>query len=116
MLLRLLDHGFALVADDRVILEDGLARAGPGLAGLLEIRGIGILRLPFVDAVPVRLAVRLTSECPARLPWPARLDAANVPLLDLDPRLISAATRVRMAMDCVLGRVGQLAGFAAVGC
>ena len=38
--LRLLDRGFLLVADDQVLIEDGVARAPPPLAGLLELRGL----------------------------------------------------------------------------
>ena len=42
LLLRLLDRGFMLVADDQVdIGADGLARAPDSLAGLLEVAGLG---------------------------------------------------------------------------
>ncbi len=60
--LRLIDDGATLVADDRVIAE---ARAGrlhlsapAGIAGLIELRGVGIVRLPFGHA-PARLVLRL---------------------------------------------------------
>src|SRR6516162_9304950 len=48
--LRLLDCGFMLVADDRVEVEGGVARPPPALAGLLEVRGLGILRLPYLQS------------------------------------------------------------------
>ena len=54
--LRLLDHGFLLVADDRVDIEAGRARAPAALAGLLEVRGLGIFRLPFRTDVRLVLA------------------------------------------------------------
>ena len=48
--LRLIDRGARLVADDRVDLlvsDNGvIARAPETLAGLLEVRGLGILRVP----------------------------------------------------------------------
>ena len=36
LVLRLLDRGFTLVADDRVVIEDGHASAPAALAGLLQ--------------------------------------------------------------------------------
>ncbi len=48
LLLRLLERGFALVADDWVEVTDGWASSNPAGAGLLEVRGVGILRLPYV--------------------------------------------------------------------
>src|SRR5271154_890830 len=69
--LRLLEVGFALVADDRVDIRDGLARAPEALAGLLEVRGLGIVRLAHVSAARVVLAVELGGEV-ARLPAPRR--------------------------------------------
>ena len=67
------EKGCTLVADDRVVLrsENGrvVAAAPTALAGLLEIRGQGILRLPFVSPAPVELVVDLrpAAECP-RMP------------------------------------------------
>ena len=57
LLLRLLGRGWDLVADDQVELmaEDGtlVARTPAPLAGMMEVRGIGLLRdLPHVVAVP----------------------------------------------------------------
>ena len=114
LLLRLLDHGFDLVADDRVLIEDGIARPRPGWEGLLEVRGLGILRLRFAAEAVLRLAVRLSPAPVARLPVPARLDGLDLPVIALDPVAASAAHRVRLAMDCLSGEVGQIAGFASV--
>lgn len=61
--LRLLARGATLVADDRVILSarEGVlwARAPERLAGLLEVRGLGIVALPFAGEGRIALAVRL---------------------------------------------------------
>ena len=46
LVLRLLHHGFTLVADDQVLIEDNIASPPESLAGLLEIRGLGIFQLP----------------------------------------------------------------------
>ena len=61
LLLRLLARGFDLVADDHVDIEDGIARPVPALAGLLEVRGLGIVRLPHVASARLALAVQLVA-------------------------------------------------------
>jgi serine kinase of HPr protein (carbohydrate metabolism regulator) len=65
--LRLIDGGARLVADDQVELAlDAagrvMARAPRDLAGLLEVRGIGILTMETVRTAPVTLVVDLESD------------------------------------------------------
>ncbi len=112
LLLRLLDRGFRLVADDRVEVSGGLARAPETVAGLLEVRGLGILRLPHAPDARLVLAVSLDPPPGGRerLPHPARHPDPDLPLLWLDPALPSAAQRVELALDCALGRQPSLAG------
>ena len=106
LLLRLLDHGYALVADDRVEIEDGIARPPPALAGLIEVRGIGILRLPYAGQARLALAVALGEG--ARLPEPAWLH--GLPLVRIDATLASAPARVTAALRCALGEIASVAG------
>jgi HPr kinase/phosphorylase len=108
LLLRLLDIGFELVGDDRVEVADGWARPAAALAGLLEVRGLGILRLPFRSAARLALAVEL--QQPERLPAPARHPSLGLPLVSIDPAGVSAARIVSLALDCALGRLTQIAG------
>ena len=111
LLFRLLDGGFEMVADDRVEIDAGQARAPATLAGLLEVRGIGIVRLPFRAVATLVLAVELVAgDAAPRLPLPRRHPALDLPLVAVDPDCASAARRVGMALDCALGRVTQLAG------
>jgi HPr kinase/phosphorylase len=109
LLLRLLARGFELVADDQVEIEDGVARPMPALAGLLEVRGLGIVRLPHAASTRLALAIRLAADA-ARLPGVARHEALDLPLATVDPWLASAPERVVLALDCALGRVTQVAG------
>jgi HPr kinase/phosphorylase len=82
-----------LVADDRVHVEvmSGrlLVRPAKELAGLLEIRGLGVRRLPFEPVALVGLVVDLGAADAARLPAreSARITVAGVTL----PRLAVAA-------------------------
>jgi serine kinase of HPr protein (carbohydrate metabolism regulator) len=69
--LRLIERGAVLVADDRtdLFVERGwlMARAPANIAGYIEVRGLGILELPYTDKVRVALAVDLKRDI-ARLP------------------------------------------------
>jgi serine kinase of HPr protein (carbohydrate metabolism regulator) len=61
-----------LVADDRAALETAggrlLVRPAPVLAGLLEVRGLGLRRLPYEPVAAIGLVVDLASPEAARLP------------------------------------------------
>ncbi len=112
LLLRLLDCGYALVADDRVDIVDGMACAPAMLVGLLEIRGLGIFRLPYVASARVALAVDIGGS-PVRLPLPEWY-SPGVPLITLDATAASAPQRITLALDCALGRMRQVVGAFAI--
>ena len=101
LLLRLLDRGFALVADDQVQIEGGHAQAPETLAGLLEVRGLGLLRLPYLPSARLALVVQLQQG--ERLPLPARYHDLDLPMISLDPWPASAAQRVELALEAVQG-------------
>lgn len=109
LVLRLIDRGFILVADDRVDIADGHASAPAALAGLLEIRGLGILRLPYLERAHLALAVTLGTQ-PPRLPSPARHPTLGLPALAVDAARPAAPQIVALALDCALGRLAQHAG------
>jgi HPr kinase/phosphorylase len=75
--LRLIAHGAVLVADDRCDLfvwERALhARVPEALQGMIEIRGLGIVKLPYLTSARIGLAVRLVlADTIDRLPERAR--------------------------------------------
>ena len=111
LLLRLLDHGYALVADDRVEISGGvaqrvMAKAPTALAGLIEVRGMGILRMPYLPQARLALAVELGVA--ERLPQPGRRH--GLPLVRVDAMQASAPSRITAALRCVLGELAMLAG------
>lgn len=105
LLLRLMDRGFLLLADDQVeIGEDGLARAPARIAGLIEVRGLGILRHAYcAEAKPVLVAM-LTHDAVPRLPVPRRDATLALPLIAVDPRPASAPSLVEFAFAAATGR------------
>ena len=96
-----------LVADDRVVLTvtagGVFAAAPPALAGLLEIRGAGIVRLPYVIRVPVVLVVDLLplAACP-RLPDEAQgvahIAGVSVRRMHLAEGVVDGAARIRAVL------------------
>ena len=107
--LRLIDRGARLVADDQVVVgrRKGrvLASAPQALRGLLEVRGLGILRLPPLTAAPLALVVALDEAAGERLPEPhqRRIAGIDLPMITLAPFAASAAARVRLAMVALAG-------------
>lgn len=65
------DRSAVLVADDRVevIDENGvlLMRAPAAIAGLIELRGRGIVKREFVQEAPIDLVIDLVAEVPRML-------------------------------------------------
>lgn len=115
--LRLVDAGFSLVADDRVDLAvaDGAvtASAPPALAGLIEVRGIGVVEVgPSVSARLGLLADLAPGGEGERLPEPRCEDLLGiaVPAIRLDPAAASAVARVRLALDVLAGRAASRCG------
>jgi HPr kinase/phosphorylase len=111
LLLRLLDRGFVLVADDQVeIGTDGMARPPEALAGLLEVRGLGVMRFPFLGEVRPLLVAELVAGPVPRLPEPRRDSVLRLPVIAVDPRPASAAQLLALAFDSVMGRAAQSVG------
>ena len=103
--LRLLDRGFALVSDDQTIVKKvgtRLTAAAPStIRGKLEIRGVGIVEMSYIDDQPVALVVELTSDI-QRLPDDSRerlILGVAVPLISVDAKTASAASKVALALD-----------------
>ena len=101
--LALIEAGAVLVGDDGVMLAaDGkrlLASPPPNIAGLIEVRGVGLVTLPTTSA-PVALAIALDESAP-RLPdgpGTASWCGIAVPRLLLYPDPASLPLRARWAL------------------
>ena len=114
--LRLIDDGAALVADDQVLLEvvtpetgDGslAARAPAALSGLLEVRGIGIVKCDAVASAPLRLVIDLDAAAIERMPdsETCALLGVDLPRITLNPFEPSAPAKIRIALrECLRQR------------
>jgi hypothetical protein len=104
--LALIDRGAGLIGDDAVSLarigDRLIAAPPPHIAGLLELRGIGLARLPVAAPAPVALILTLGGPAPERLPetpLPCReIAGVPVPVLAFDPGPIAPAQRAEWAL------------------
>jgi serine kinase of HPr protein (carbohydrate metabolism regulator) len=103
--LRLVDRGAVLVSDDYTRLEQHgqhlLARAPATIAGQMEVRHVGIVKLPFAEDVPVYLAIYVDAE-PERLPDGAstvRLAGIDLRCFTLNAREASAPIKVELLLQ-----------------
>lgn len=110
--LRLTDEGARLVADDQVELvreEDHVLASAPAkLAGMLEVRGLGIVRLPPLAKVPLLLVVDLgAADAIERMPEPTttQLLGIGLVLVHLDPFAASATAKLRLAVRVAAGSI-----------
>jgi HPr kinase/phosphorylase len=112
-----------LVGDDRVHLEANqgqiLVRPAPELAGLIEIRGLGVRRCGFVGEAVVGLVVDLWAADAERLPVPeallTRIHGVQLPRIPVEasytalPMVVAALTttvssdRAEPSSDCLKG-------------
>lgn len=97
-----------LVADDRAFVEARhgrlLVRPAPELAGLVEVRGLGIRRLPYEPIAVVGLVVDLAASDADRLPPHEALKATigsitlpRLPVPTSDPALPGLLAIIRTA-------------------
>ena len=100
-----------LVGDDRVYLENRagrlVVRPPKELAGLLEIRGTGIVRVPFESAAVVGLIIDLgqpADRMPAAESRKAVLEGVTLPRLAVPPD----ADPLPLAIEAGLGRFGPI--------
>ncbi len=110
--LRLIDDGARLVADDYAELKvhEGklLAYAPSTIAGLLEVRGLGVLRMDHCPEVVLGLAIELVPKTEVeRLPDPEIYHCLGVslPAFKLNPFEVSAVSKVRLALQIAKGTI-----------
>ena len=108
--LRLIDAGARLIADDQSELSrDGdaiLVRAPATISGLIEARGVGILRLDPLPVARLALIADLVAPEPVeRLPEQASetILGIAIPLISLAPFEASAPAKLRLALAAVAG-------------
>jgi hypothetical protein len=109
LMLRALDAGWRLVADDRVVLWTSggrlFGRAPPTLAGLMEIRGLGVWPMAPLAFVQVALLARcVEAERVERTPEPTFEAPLGLTLPAIRLTAFHASAPAKLA--CALTRLG----------
>jgi HPr kinase/phosphorylase len=119
--LRAIEAGWTLVSDDRTVLVREhsrlLASPPPSLAGLIEVRGLGLVAAPSAQRVPVALLVDLVAPAVIeRMPDISliEIDGVQIPRFDLAPFESSALAKLKLMLTAAARRVGLVPGDAAV--
>ncbi|WP_295491266.1 HPr kinase/phosphorylase [Sphingorhabdus sp. EL138] len=106
--LRLIDRGAKLICDDILNIENGYGlpqlTIAPNIAGKIEVRGIGICPIDFVQSAPLRLVVQLAQDVERMPPEHQSMTIArfSVPMFKLDPFQASSALKVEWALRSVI--------------
>jgi serine kinase of HPr protein (carbohydrate metabolism regulator) len=103
--LRLIGRGATLVSDDYTLVRrvSGrlLATTPANIAGKLEVRGLGVIDMPYSEDVPVCLYVDLERE-QERMPEPIEpvlIAGVKVPVVGINAFEGSASVKVEVALD-----------------
>ncbi|MBL4739473.1 MAG: HPr kinase/phosphatase C-terminal domain-containing protein [Sneathiella sp.] len=104
--LRLIDEGAELVSDDYVELYPQkshiIVKAPPPIQGLMEVRGLGLMKLPFRPNAPLSIVFDLVLQKNIdRLPARDTLffaDGIGVPLLRIEGLAPSSPAKIRIAL------------------
>ncbi len=106
--LRLIDRGARLVSDDYTRLRRAgdliLATAPDNIAGLLEVRGLGILRFPVINEARIALHVELAPEADRLPETGATVTFCEIPIATV--RLRAHETALALKVELALENFG----------
>ena len=103
--LRLIDSGATLISDDISICRKNLNNiylyCPPEIKGLLEVREIGIITVPFVERIRLRLVVNLKSNNNERFPKDSffRILGIKIPIINIEGKNSSAVAKIKVKLN-----------------
>ena len=103
--LRLIDSGATLISDDISICRKNSDNiylyCPPEIKGLLEVREIGIITVPFVESIKLRLVVNLRSKNNERFPKDNsfKILGIKIPLISIEGKNSSAVAKIKVKLN-----------------
>ena len=103
--LRLIDNGATLISDDVSICRKNSNNiylyCPPEIKGLLEVREIGIITVPFVERIKLRLVVNLKSNNNERFPKDScfRILGIKIPIINIEGKNSSAVAKIKVKLN-----------------
>ena len=103
--LRLIDTGATLISDDITVfskLEKNINLFGiENTKGLLEVREVGIITVPYVEGIKLKLVVRLTDKLIERIPKKNQINLLGLkfPKLEINGKNSSSVAKVKVKLN-----------------
>lgn len=103
--LRLIDSGATLISDDITVfskLEKNINLFGiENTKGLLEVREVGIITVPYVEGIKLKLVVRLTDKVIERIPKKNQINLLGLkfPKLEINGKNSSSDAKVKVKLN-----------------
>ena len=110
--LRLIESGGKLISDDQVIIKRKAKRlflsSPKELNGLMQLSGIGIVKVDYVQNIPLELVVKLQPYKNLD-PFPINKEEIikdlSIPVLSLYSFAVSATAKIKIALDVQKNKV-----------
>ena len=106
--LRLINEGADLIADDQVLIKlvgKALQLSAPdSISGLIEVRGVGIIKIKPVCYIPLSLIVEIKSGAQLeRIPIMKKdlIENIPIPVIQLDAFEGSAIAKIKILLKCL---------------
>ena len=106
--LRLINEGADLIADDQVLIKlvgKALQLSAPdSISGLIEVRGVGIIKIKPVCYIPLSLIVEIKSGAQLeRIPIMKKdlIEKILIPVIKLDAFEGSAIAKIKILLKCL---------------
>jgi serine kinase of HPr protein (carbohydrate metabolism regulator) len=103
--LRLIDSGATLISDDVTVfskLEKNINLFGiENTKGLLEVREVGIITVPYVEGIKLKLVVRLSDKVIERIPKKNQINLLGLkfPKLEINGKNPSSVAKVKVKLN-----------------
>ena len=103
--LRLIDNGATLISDDISICRKNSNNiylyCPPEIKGLLEVREIGIITVPFVERIKLRLVVNLKSNNNERFNKDNYITilGIKIPIINIEGKNSSAVAKIKVKLN-----------------
>ena len=102
--LRLIDSGGTLISDDQTLClkkhNDIFLFSIEEIYGLLEIRGMGIIKVPYIENIKMKIVVSMVKKterlCRRKK---KKFLGLNYPLLELEPNEVSAVAKIKLKLN-----------------
>lgn len=103
--IRIMDAGGSLISDDRteVTVKDGalIASAPEAIRGMIELRGMGLVRMPYLKSARLDAVLQCEAGEIERMPEPAfeRFHDISLPVYRIRPLEASAVAKIRAILQ-----------------